>query len=82
MPLLANFQQRSLCLSLSTFTQKLPDFSIACHVVESTWGRNPTRGGSSDTDVNDPILKPTGSSPCIPVTIVTPVGKCPSGRRL
>lgn len=38
-------------------------------------------GGSSDTEVNDPIVKPTGSPSCSPDTIVTPVGKCPSTVR-
>src|SRR5688572_9562533 len=40
-------------------------------------GRNPTIGGSSDTEVNEPIVNPAGRSPLMPVTIVTPVGKCP-----
>src|SRR6185436_20570262 len=44
-------------------------------------GRNPTSGGSSDTEVNEPIVKPTGSPSTIAVTTVTPVGKWPSTRR-
>ena len=44
-------------------------------------GRKPTIGGSSDTEVNEPIVKPIGSSSCKPDTIVTPVGKCPSTLR-
>ena len=31
--------------------------------------------------MNDPIVKPDGMSPAMPVTIVTPVGKCPSTLR-
>ncbi len=60
MPDFANFQHRSLCSSLSTFTQKLPDVAIASQVVEPTCGRNPTIGGSSETDVNEPMVKPCG----------------------
>lgn len=55
---------------------------MSCQVVESTWGKKPTIGGSSDTDVNDPMVKPCGRSPgAIPVTTVTPVGKWPSTVR-
>jgi 5-formyltetrahydrofolate cyclo-ligase len=81
-PLFANFQHRSLCLSLSTLTQKLPASFISAQVSESVWGRKPTSGGSSDTDVNEPIVKPCGRSPsAMPVITVTPVGKCPSTVR-
>ena len=38
-------------------------------------GRKPTRGGSSETDVNDPMVRPTGRWPSCAVTTVTPVGK-------
>jgi hypothetical protein len=62
-------------------TQNRPDGAIACHVSLLTWGRKPTSGGSNDTDVNDPIVKPAGSSPASPVTIVTPVGKWPNTFR-
>ena len=74
---LANFQHRSDWARDSTFTQNRPDGSIAFHVSLSVIGRNPTIGGCSDTEVNDPIVKPAGRSPSIPVTIVTPVGKWP-----
>ena len=56
-------------------TQNFPPAAIACHVSLAIWGRNPTSGGSSDTDVNDPIVNPAGTSPAQPVTMVTPVGK-------
>ena len=55
-----------------------PDGAIAAHVLLLTIGRNPTSGGSRETEVNDPIVNPTGASPSMPVMIVTPVGKCPS----
>ena len=55
--------------------------AIAVHVSLSTIGRKPTIGGSSDTDVNDPIVKPIGWSPSRPVTIVTPMGKWPKTVR-
>ena len=62
-------------------TQNLPAGAIASHVSLLTIGRKPTSGGSSDTDVNEPIVNPAGTSPAMPVTIVTPVGKCPSTLR-
>ena len=60
-----------------TFTQNRSEGAIASHVMLFVIGRNPTIGGSSDTDVNEPIVNPAGWSPFMPVTIVTPVGKCP-----
>ena len=75
--LLANFQQRSACCFESTLTQNRPDGAIAAHVVLLVCGRKPTSGGSSETEVNDPIVNPTGASPSMPVTMVTPVGKWP-----
>src|SRR5690348_13271811 len=78
---LANFQHRSACALDSTFTQNFLPPAIAFQVSLSIIGRNPTKGGSSDTDVNEPIVKPAGWSPSSPVTIVTPVGKCPSTVR-
>ena len=62
-------------------TQNRPAAAIACQVSLLTWGRKPTSGGSSDTDVDDPIVNPAGSSSASPVTIVTPVGKCPNTFR-
>src|SRR6056297_550733 len=47
-------------------------------VSEPTCGRNPTIGGSSDTEVNEPMVNPCGVPfESIPATTVTPVGKCP-----
>ena len=55
---------------------------MAAHRSEVTIGRNPTSGGSSDTDVNDPMVNPTGvPSAEQAVTTVTPVGKWPSTWR-
>ena len=49
---------------------------------ESIIGRNPTSGGSSDTEVNEPMVNPTGvPSAVVAVTTVTPVGKWPSTWR-
>ncbi len=68
-------------MSPSTFTQNRPEADIAAHDDEFVVGKNPTIGGSSDTEVNDPIVNPTGVSPSMPVTTVTPVGKCPRTLR-
>ena len=57
------------------------DVRISCHRSESTIGRKPTSGGSSETDMNEPIVNPTGRSSTVPVTTVTPVGKWPSTAR-
>jgi hypothetical protein len=55
--------------------------AIAAQVALFVCGRKPTIGGSSDTDVNEPMVKPTGAAPSIPVMIVTPVGKWPNTVR-
>src|SRR4029453_18469486 len=81
LPVLANFQHRSACARLSTLTQKVPLGAIAVHVSLVVIGRKPTIGGSSDTDVNDPIVNPAGRPSAMPETIVTPVGKWPSTDR-
>ena len=55
-----------------------PAARIFGKLVEPRSGRNATRGGSSDTEVNDPTAIPTGPlSSCVAVTTTTPVGKCP-----
>ena len=74
-PVLENFQHRSDCARESTLTQNRSEGAIASQVSLVVIGRKPTIGGSSDTDVNEPIVNPVGLSPCMPVTIVTPVGK-------
>ena len=55
--------------------------AIRSHRSDVVIGKKPTNGGSSDTDVNEPMVNPTGSSSTIAVTTVTPVGKWPSTRR-
>ena len=65
----------------STLTQKLPTDAIRIQRSEVVIGKNPTNGGSSETDVNEPMVNPTGSPSTIAVTTVTPVGKWPSTRR-
>ena len=81
LPVLAKRQHRSAWARLSTLTQKLPLGAIAVHVSLVVIGRKPTIGGSSETDVNDPIVNPPGRPSAMPVTIVTPVGKWPSTDR-
>lgn len=45
-------------------------------------GRNPTSGGSSDTETKDPIVMPNGlPSELNPVTTTTEVGACPRTAR-
>jgi hypothetical protein len=61
-----NCQQSSPCVLWSTFTQKASDVRISCHRSDVTIGRNPTSGGSIDTDMNDPIVNPTGRPSTLP----------------
>jgi hypothetical protein len=56
-------------------TAKDPAARIAGHEREASAGRNPTSGGSSETDVNDPMDRPTGPAGVSALTTVTPVGK-------
>jgi hypothetical protein len=57
------------------FTQNAPASRIIGHVVEPLSGKNPTSGGSSDTDVNEPTTIPAGPEPfAAAVTTQTPVG--------
>ena len=81
MLLLANRQHRSPWLMPSTLTQKVPAEAIRNQRSDVVIGKNPTSGGSSDTEVNEPMVNPTGSPSTIAVTTVTPVGKWPSTRR-
>ena len=64
-----------------TLTQNDPDSRISFQEPESFPGKNATKGGSSETDVNDPIAIPIGLSLLTAVTAVTPVGKCPKTFR-
>src|SRR5688572_30044640 len=72
----------SSCSAPRTLMQNRPAAATLGQVVELLAGRNATRGGLSDTDVNEPTTIPTGSpaSP-IAVTAQTPVGYCPRTRR-
>jgi hypothetical protein len=60
------------------FTQNAPVASMRGQLVDPLPGRNPTSGGSSDTDVKDPMATPTGPSSPDPLMITTPVGYVPS----
>ena len=62
-------------------TQKKPACRIIGHAREVFAGQNITSGGSSETLENDWQVIPTGSSPDIEVTTVTPVAKMPSTSR-
>src|SRR5215211_7287771 len=64
-----------------TFTQKWPCRSMLGQEEDVLAGRNATSGGSSDTDVNEPMAKPTGLPSSMAVTTVTPVGNAPSTLR-
>jgi hypothetical protein len=56
-------------------TQNLPEFAISGQVDDFLSGRKPTRGGSSDTELNDPTTSTSGDpSSCMAVTAQTPVG--------
>src|SRR5581483_7173608 len=59
------------------FTAKWPLSRIAGQVVDVCAMQTRTSGGSRETDVNELAAMPAGPfGPC-PVTIVTPVAKCP-----
>jgi hypothetical protein len=61
---------------------KLPLGRILGHDVDLRSGRKATKGGSSDTEVNEPTTSPPGDpSSAMPVTTHTPVGYWPSTRR-
>ena len=64
------------------FTQNFPDSLMAFHDRDDVPGRNPTSGGSSDTDTNEPIVIPNGlPSLSHPVTTTTDVGAWPRTAR-
>src|SRR6478609_432261 len=79
---LAKRQHSSPWLACRMLTQNRPLGSMSGQLFEFRPGKKPTRGGSSETDANEPIVRPFGcpSTPS-PVITVTPVGKCPSTRR-
>uniref|UniRef100_A0A6J7M4E7 Unannotated protein n=1 Tax=freshwater metagenome TaxID=449393 RepID=A0A6J7M4E7_9ZZZZ len=75
---LANLQHSSPCSAPRMFTQNDPPGAMSGQLRELMAGRNPTSGGSSETEQNEPMVSPPGSPEADrPVTIVTPVGKCP-----
>src|SRR3954454_13119685 len=80
-PLLANRQHSAAWSSRRTLTQNVRDGAIASQVSLLIIGRKPARGGSRETDVNEPMVKPAGTSSAQPVTMVTPVGKWPRTLR-
>ena len=52
------------------------------HEREFTPGKNPTRGGSRDTDANEPMVIPKGvPAEFTPVTTTTEVATWPSTER-
>ena len=63
------------------FTQKNPAWRISGQAREVFAGQNITSGGSRETLENDWQVIPTGSSPDIDVTTVTPVANMPSTSR-
>jgi hypothetical protein len=80
-PDLANFQHRSPCSSAQDVHAEEPGLAmIASQVSESFWGRKPTSGGSSDTDVNEPIVKPDGRAPVRSTDDRDPGGEVPHDR--
>ena len=79
--LLANCQHSSPWSWASTLTQNAFVCRISCQRSDEIIGRKPTSGGSSETEANEPMVKPIGRPSSIPVMIVTPVGKCPSTLR-
>src|SRR3954452_15560204 len=62
-PDVAKTRHTSSCSALRMLTQKPPPFSMRGHDDDVLAGRNPTSGGSSETDVNDWQVRPTGSLP-------------------
>lgn len=73
-----NRAETSRWSSASTFTQNLPDASIAAQDRDCFVGQNSTSGGSNESAANDWHANPTGSPSCVVVMMVTPVQNCPS----
>src|SRR3954471_16985327 len=72
----ANARQMCSWSAPRTLAQKNPASRIFGKVVDFLSGRNATRGGSRETEVNDPTAMPTGA-PSGPMDVIpaTPVGK-------
>src|SRR6478672_2603765 len=78
----ANTALTSSCSAASTLTQNAPTARIRGHVVEVRAGARLTSGGSSDNDVNDWQVKPSGPSLPAAVTTTMPDTKWPSTSRI
>jgi len=78
----ANRLDRFLCVSASTFTAKCPLEQKVVRLAAPLAMHTRTRGGSSDTEVNEFAVKPRGVPDASRVvTIVTPVTNAPSAAR-
>src|ERR1700684_513660 len=78
-PLTAKVRQTDSWSDPRMLTQKWPESRILGQLLDALSGMNATNGGSSDTELNEPIASPDGwRSASIPVITATPVGKCPS----
>src|SRR6266567_1329560 len=76
----ATARHTSSCWAARTLTQKPgPDSRSAFHELDALSGRKATKGGSNDTDVNEPTVMPS-ASPCH-LTEVFRVHGCPFGKR-
>jgi hypothetical protein len=73
-PLPAKTRQMSSWSSPRMLTQKVPAASISGQLDELLPGKKATRGGSSDTDVKEPMARPAGRPSLMAVTTTTPVG--------
>ena len=80
-PETAKRRASSACASERTLTQKRPVARIAGQLVEVSAGLTAISGGSSETDMKEPIASPAGPSSPWPVTTLTPVGRCPMTLR-
>src|SRR4051794_236014 len=65
----------------STFTPKWAARRMRDHVSDCRDGQNDTRGGSSETDVNELTINPAGSPSGAAVTNATPVANLPTASR-
>src|SRR6478752_10210056 len=62
-------------------TQNFPALRSFGQVDEPLPAQNPTSGGSSEIEKNEPMAMPTGVPSSNAATTETPVGKCPSTWR-
>jgi hypothetical protein len=81
-PLEANCRQTLSWSELRMLTQNLPARSILGQLDDDLAGKKAIRGGSSETDVNEPTTKPARPpSGSAAVTTQTPVGYWPRTSR-